>query len=138
MRKENELREIRLFAGCRPDQLRWIAHVADEIELEAGATVLREGETAREFVVVLDGSVVATNGGGPAVCGPGSHFGEIGLIDGGRHRESVVTATRARVIVFEARAFRGLLERAPSVTRKLLRELVGRLDQDERSLLAVS
>lgn len=140
MRKENELSEVGLFAGCRPDELRWIGRLGDTLDLPAGRTLCSEGSTAREFVVVVRGAVVATNGHGPAVYGPGSHFGEMGLVDGGSHSETVVTETPVRLLVFEARAFRGLLERAPSVSRKLLRELVHRVraDQSARSLRAVS
>lgn len=140
MRNRSELREIPLFAGCRPQDVQLIERLSTRLDLEAGAEIVREGSAAREFVVVLDGDVAATNGTGPVLRGPGSHFGEMGLVDGGPSDESVVALTAVRLLVFDARAFRGMLERVPSVSRKLLRELTDRVRGYEapRSLRVVS
>lgn len=140
MREDTTLRDVQLFAGCRPTDTKLIRRLSTVLDLSPGSEICREGEAAREFVVVLDGQVAATNGVGPVLCGPGSHFGEMGLIDGGRQQESVVALTPVRLLVLDARAFRGMLERVPSVSRKLLRGLVDRVRGYEapRSLRVVS
>lgn len=140
MTDRRELLEVPIFSGCRPDELRWIDKLGDTIDLPAGRVLAQQGQTAREFIVVVRGAVTAENGDGWQILGHGAHFGEVGLIDGGDHPATVVTETPVRVIVFEARAFRGLLDRAPRVARKLLGELVEkmRLSQEPRKLRAVS
>lgn len=114
MQKVAEIREIELFRGCRPDQLRWIERHSDVVELPAGSVLAHEGELARQFVVVASGDVT------PAL----SHFGAAELITDRPQRSDVVAATRVRLVVFDARTFRGMLEIAPPVARKLLREFV--------------
>lgn len=136
----NDLREVPLFRGCRPNDLSWIGRHGTLLELPAGRTVLRGGATARDFVVVLDGVVSVADEGSVALAGPGSHFGELGLIDGGVHDVTVSTQTPVRLLVFDARAFRGMLSRTPGVSRRLLEGLVARVRQPQssRSLAAVS
>ena len=125
MRKEQRIAEIGLFGACRPDELRWIARVADQVEVPAGTRLIRSGAQAREFIVVLDGLAVSDDG---EVFGRGAHIGEIELIGDDAHGCSVEALTDVRLLVFGAAQFRGLLERAPSVSRKIMRELVDRLD----------
>lgn len=136
----NELHEVPLFRGCRPGDVTWIGRHGTLLELPMGRTVLRAGATARDFVVVLDGVVSVADGEGVALAGPGSHFGELGLIDGGVHDVTVTTQTPVRLLVFDARAFRGMLHGVPAVSRRLLEGLVARVrrPQPSRSLAAVS
>lgn len=135
-----DLREIPLFRGCRTADVRWIEQHGTVIDLPAGQTVLREGAIARDFVVVLDGTVSVAGQGGVALAGPGSHFGHIGLIDGGEHDLTVVAQTPVRLLVFDSRVFRGMLQEIPTISRRLLEELVARVrrPQPSRSLAAVS
>lgn len=135
-----ELREVSLFRGGRTADVRWIEQHGSVIDLPAGRTVLREGAIARDFVVVLDGVVSMADGEGVSLAGPGSHFGELGLIDGGAHDVTVTTQTPVRLLVFDARTFRGMLHRTPFVSRRLLEGLVARVrrPQPSRSLAAVS
>jgi CRP-like cAMP-binding protein len=139
--KEREIAALALFRGCRPAEVRWVASKADTLDLPAGRTVVREGETAREFVVLVRGTASSSDGDGSLTLAPGAFFGETGLIDGRPHGRTVETLTPARVLVFDSRAFRGMLHRLPAVGRKLLEEMVAQLrsiDQESRSLRAVS
>ncbi len=124
MRKEDKIRELELFSGCGTDEARWVARNADEVEVAAGETLAVAGTKVREFFVVLDG--VLGSDGGSMFTRP-AHFGEIGLISGGCHVESIHALTTCRVLVFDARGFNGLLARVPAVARKLMRELVERV-----------
>lgn len=124
MRKRTEIANTPLFGACRGEQLRWIERVADVVDVPADRELARAGDRAREFAVVLDGVVAVTDHEGRRLCGAGFHFGHDALIDDGSATRTVRTTTPVRLLVFEPRAFRGLLERVPSVTRKLLRELV--------------
>ena len=139
--KERRIRDLALFEGCRGDDVRWIAQHADEVDLPAGCTLTYDGDTAREFVVVIDGVCSVRGDGGEVLLGPGSYYGEVGLMAGGRQRGTLTTRTRTRVLVFGVAAFRGLINRAPTVRQALLRDLSGwvrEMDQDVLSLRAVS
>jgi CRP/FNR family cyclic AMP-dependent transcriptional regulator len=134
-----EIKKLALFAGCRPDDLRWIAGVADSVDVPAGRTIVHGGRTVREFVVLVSGA--ASNGNGSVSLTPGAYFGELGLVDGRPHAQTVQTQSPARLLVFSAGAFRGMLARIPSVGRRLLSGMVTELReaaQEPRSLRAVS
>ena len=61
--KVDLLKGVPLFAGCSKADLQRIASLADELDLGAGATLIREGERGREFIVIVDGSVDVTRKG---------------------------------------------------------------------------
>src|SRR5688500_558127 len=139
--KEQQIANLALFRGCRPGDVAWLARTADTLDVGAGSTLAREGAAVREFIIVVDGTAAGTNGAGDVLIGPGAYNGEMGLLDGSPHSMTITALTDMRLLVFEARAFRGLLERLPAVGRKLMTELVGRLreaDQEPRDLRAVS
>lgn len=139
--KERQIAELGLFRGCGPSDVAWLARTADTLDLGAGSTLAQRGARVREFIIVVDGVAAATNGAGEVLLGPGAYTGEMGLLDGRPHAMTITAITDMRVLVFEARAFCGLLERLPAVGRKLMQELVTRLretDRSEHGLAAVS
>jgi CRP-like cAMP-binding protein len=140
-RKKNEIRQLELFAGCRPDDVRWIARVADTVDLPAGQTIVREGQRVREFIVLVRGVASASHGDASVVLAPGSYVGERGLDDDGFHSQTIEASTPVRLLVFSPGAYRGMLERIPAVGRTVLAGKVSEFrtaDQDSRSLRAVS
>ncbi|MEZ5239131.1 MAG: hypothetical protein R2716_09360 [Microthrixaceae bacterium] len=44
-----------IFAGCSEEQLQEIDRLADEVHVEAGRTVLRQGDLGQEFALIVDG-----------------------------------------------------------------------------------
>ena len=70
-----------------------------------------------------------------ATLGPGDYFGELALLDRGLRSASVTAETELRILVLAQREFNGVLESAPSVTRKLLAVMATRLrETDARAL----
>lgn len=68
--------------------------------LEAGATLVREGQPGRELYLILDGVLTVAVGGEPiAEVGPGAVIGERALLEGGTRTATVRAATRCRVAV---------------------------------------
>jgi CRP/FNR family transcriptional regulator, cyclic AMP receptor protein len=125
------LKRVPLFAGCSKKELGEIALVADEIDVEAGKVLTREGESAREFFVIVDGAAdVRRKGRKVATMGSGDFFGEIALVSS-RPRTATVTATApGRLLVVTDRAFRQLLQNMPSLQLKVLTALADRLAAD--------
>lgn len=119
--KAEQIRATELFSGCNTAQVDWIAKTADSVIVRGGETIVREGAAPREFVVVVEGVAASRDG---VVFGPGSSFGHMDLLDGTPHGTSVDALTDVQLLVFDARAFAGLLEKVPSASRKLMRGLV--------------
>jgi hypothetical protein len=71
--------------------------------IKAGGTILAEGDTADDIVLVLDGLVEVEAGGATlAQLGPGSVLGERAALDGGRRTATVRALTDCRVATYQA------------------------------------
>ena len=122
------LRRVPLFAHCSMKELAEIAALADEIQLEEGRELTREGKRGREFFVIVDGEVVVRRKGRKiATSGAGDFIGEMALVTGRPRNATVTTATRVRLLVVTDAAFQRLLESSPSIPLKVLRGLAERI-----------
>jgi CRP-like cAMP-binding protein len=129
--KEGLLKGVPLFAHCSKTELKRIARIADEIDLRNGQVLTREGESGREFLVLIEGTAdVRRRGRKVNEMGPGDFFGEIALVSD-RPRTATVTATSpVRALVVTDRAFRTLMREMPSIQEKVLAAVVARLPDD--------
>lgn len=117
-----------LFTRLSRKELGEVAQVADEIELPAGKTLMREGDRGREFYVLVDGCVeVRKSGRKINTLGPGDFFGEIALVSRAPRSATVTTTTPVRALVITEQAFRGVLDRIPSVQIRVLEALADRI-----------
>ena len=129
--KTDLLKNVPLFAGCSKAELQKIASLADELDLGDGATLIREGERGREFIVIADGTVrVTRNGKMLRELGAGDFIGEIALVADVPRTATVTATSPVRLLVVTDRAFRGLLEQMPSIAKKVLQSLGERLHAD--------
>ena len=129
--KVDLLKGVPLFAGCSKADLQRIASLADELDLGAGATLIREGERGREFIVIVDGSVDVTRKGKTLrTLGSGDFIGEIALVADVPRTATVTASSPVRLLVITDRAFKSLLERTPSMATKVLQSLGERLHSD--------
>ena len=125
------LKEVPLFANCSKSELQQIALLADELDLGEGATLIREGERGREFLVVAEGTVSVTRGGKHIRdLGAGDFIGEIALVADVPRTATVTATSPVRLLVVTDRGFRGLLEQMPSIATKVLQSLGERLHSD--------
>ena len=125
------LKNVPLFAGCSKTELQRIASLADELDLGDGATLIREGERGREFIVIAEGTVKVTrNGKQLRELGAGDFIGEIALVADVPRTATVTATSPVRLLVVTDRAFRGLLEQMPSIAKKVLQSLGERLHSD--------
>lgn len=129
--KTELLKNVPLFAGCSKTELQRIASLADELDLADGATLIREGERGREFIVIADGTVRVTRKGKKIrELGAGDFIGEIALVADVPRTATVTATSPVRLLVVTDRAFRGLLEQMPSIAKKVLQSLGERLHAD--------
>ena len=125
------LKGVPLFAGCSKADLQRIASLADELDLGEGATLIREGERGREFIVVVDGTVQVTRKGKKLrALGAGDFIGEIALVADVPRTATVTATSPVRLLVVTDRAFKSLLDRTPAMATKVLQSLGERLHSD--------
>lgn len=126
--KALDLKSIWLFSSCSASELRKIRSSLEEVTVPAGKVLVEEGTIGREFFLIVTGTAkVVRNGRKVATLGPGSHFGELALLDRRPRTASVVSEEAMDVLVLDQRHFNGLLESVPSIARKLLAALATRL-----------
>ena len=129
--KTDLLKNVPLFTSCSKTELQRIASLADELDLADGATLIREGERGREFIVIAEGTVrVTRNGKQIRDLGAGDFIGEIALVADVPRTATVTATSPVRLLVVTDRAFRGLLEQMPSIAKKVLQSLGERLHAD--------
>ena len=125
------LKEVPLFARCSKADLRQIATLADEVELDEGTTLIREGAYGQEFFVVVDGSLRVTRKGTKVSdLGAGDFVGEIALVADVPRTATVTASTPVHLLVLTDRGFRNLLAQSPSIATSILQSLGERLHSD--------
>jgi CRP/FNR family transcriptional regulator, cyclic AMP receptor protein len=126
--KVEALRGSPLFHGLARSELAQVAKETKDVELGPGRVLCEEGETAREFFVILDGEVEVTKAAKRlATLGPGDFFGEIALVEHSTRTATVTATTPVRFFVLTSGAFSTLLDHNPGVERKVLRALAKRV-----------
>jgi CRP/FNR family transcriptional regulator, cyclic AMP receptor protein len=117
----DQLHRLRLFSSCTRKELEQIERLTDEVAVDAGRKIVKQDDVAREAFVIVEGTAaVVINGEPVAELGPGQHFGELALLDGGRRTASVEALTPMRVLVIHRPAFMGLLDEHPGIARRIM------------------
>jgi CRP/FNR family transcriptional regulator, cyclic AMP receptor protein len=126
--KAEALGRTTLFSSLSKKELEALAKVTEDMEVDAGKVLCKEGETGREFFVILEGEAEVTKDGEVVrTLGPEDFFGEIALVEH-RPRTATVTAKNPlRFFVLTSQAFWGLLDNQPEIQREVLRCLASRL-----------
>jgi CRP/FNR family cyclic AMP-dependent transcriptional regulator len=113
---ERRLSTIPLFAGLSRREVRQVALLADEIEVETGRFLVREGEFAYEFFAIETGRAeVRQHDEHVAHLGPGDFFGEMGLMGDLRRSATVIATEPMRAAVITGANFRFLARVLPAV-----------------------
>ena len=128
-----DLEDIWLFAGCTRAELRRLAKVFQEVDLPAGTLLVEEGEPGLLFFVVVAGRASVTRGSRTvASLGPGDSFGELSLLDDGPRSASVTSDSAMTLLVIRQHQFQKVLRDTPSMARRLMATLAGRIRASEQ------
>jgi CRP-like cAMP-binding protein len=93
------LKKIPLFQDVPDEELGQIATFAQEVSVEQGRELVREGDFSYEFMAIEEGEAEVTRHGEHlADLGPGDFFGEIGLLEK-TLRTATVTAKTPMLLV---------------------------------------
>lgn len=115
------LRSLRLFSACTNKELEQIARLTDEVTVDAGQRIVTQGDSGREAFVIVDGIAAVVLGETTiADLGPGQHFGELALLDGGTRTANVDAVTDMTLLVLHRPAFLGLLDEQPGIARRIM------------------
>lgn len=115
-----------VFSDVPAAELDELAAAMTETEIEAGATILTDGDNGYLIFFIEEGAadVVGDAGETIASLGTGDTFGEIALLVTGRRTATVVARTPMRVLSLFDQDFRRVLSRVPGLERTF-RQLVG-------------
>jgi CRP-like cAMP-binding protein len=95
-----------IFAPLPPSTLEQLAEALDEMQVEAGQEVIRQGEPGDRFYLVRDGTLdVSVDGRSTQSLGAGDSFGEIALLRDVPRTATVTARTDARLYALERNAF---------------------------------
>ena len=133
--KADALRRAPLFQNLSRSDLVELAKRTEDLEVEEGKVLAREGDLGSEFFVVVDGEVAVTKDGRELRrLSAGDFFGEIALIwDSPRRTATVTAATPLRFFVLTRQAFRSLIDRHPDIESRVLEALEERVGATEGS-----
>ena len=134
--KADALGRAPLFQNLSRGELVQLARLTEDLEVEEGKVLARQGEIGHEFFVIVEGDVSVTKDGTEVRrLSAGDFFGEIALIwESPRRTATVTAATPLRFFVLTRQAFRGLVDNHPDIDQKVLEaieERVGATESEE-------
>lgn len=125
------LRGNEIFAGLDRTAIVACSRAVSRRELTPGETLIRHDDLGSEVFFVIAGTlrvIIYAPDGRPVLfrdIGPGETVGELAAIDGKPRSASVEARTNSEVLAMDARKFRDLVAREPSVAMAMLRRTIG-------------
>jgi CRP-like cAMP-binding protein len=129
--KVQALKRAPLFEGLSKKELAELARVTEDLKVEPGTVLCREGKIGREFFVIVDGDAEVTKKGETiATRGAGDFVGEIALLTTTTRTATVTATTPLRCFILTQSDFRRVLDANPGVQLKVMKTLAERLAAD--------
>ena len=126
------LQQVPLFKDLSKRDLKHLSEAMNERTYAAGRELTTEGESGLGFFVVADGTAIVTvDGVKRRELGPGDHFGEMAIIDGGTRSAQVTAGSELTCYGMTAWNFKPFLRDHPDLVWSLLETLVARLRDAE-------
>ena len=126
------LRQVPLFSGLEPKEIRHIAASMKERVFAEGETITTEGEHGVGFFVIDDGEAsVTVRGEQRTILRRGEYFGEIALIAGSDRTATVTALTELRCLGMTFWEFRPIVESNGRIAWTLLQSLAKQLHATE-------
>ncbi|MCK4578809.1 MAG: Crp/Fnr family transcriptional regulator [Candidatus Marinimicrobia bacterium] len=138
------LREVPIFSELRDDDLQTIMDMAVKRSFPKGKMIVIEEDQADTLYIIEKGSVKITrlNEDGRevilAILGSAEFFGEMALLDGQGRSANVMALEDAVLYTLNRRDFLDVLNRFPSISIQLLREMAIRLRKSDQQIKSLS
>jgi len=124
------LETIPLFSELEEARRDELADVCSEVEVDAGTTVVHEGDFGYAMFAIVSGDADVVHGAAVIrTLSAGDVFGEIAVLSGGRRTASVVARTPMRLVAVMNRDLWKLEEEAPEVATSLRATIADCLDR---------
>ncbi len=95
----SRLKSLPLFKDVPDEELAQIAGFAQEVNVEEGRELVREGDFSYEFMAIEEGEAEVTREGRHvADLGPGDFFGEMGLLEKTLRNATVTAKTPMKLV----------------------------------------
>jgi len=125
------LSALPVFTGLDERSLQAIAILAHELSAAAGAVLIREGDPATSFYVIVKGTVhVDRDGRLVRSLSEGGFVGEIGMVEGSSRTATVTCATDCEFLEFGSFELGRVLETFPTVRARVDAALTRRPHRD--------
>jgi CRP-like cAMP-binding protein len=125
------LSALPVFSGLDERSLQAIAVLAHERTAPASTVLIREGDPASSFYVILEGTVhVERDGRMIRSLAEGSFVGEIGVVEDGLRTATVTCATNCRFLEFGTFEFGRIMDTFPTVRSRVEAAVARRPHQD--------
>ncbi|HUP16868.1 MAG TPA: cyclic nucleotide-binding domain-containing protein [Acidimicrobiia bacterium] len=124
---EGVLRDLPLFDGLEPGVLEFMAEKMQEVSVPIGGHIVKAGDFAYRFFVILAGSAaVSRDGSAVAGLAKGDIFGEMALVDDTPRNADVVATTPMTLLALMSWDFREALVRFPEFKQRVERVMAER------------
>jgi len=126
---KNLLQNIYLFKRLTAPELEVVSEAATIESFDAGADVFNQKDAAKALYVIKSGSVRIHQRSSTgdnievAILGTGSHFGEMGYVDGEVRSASASVVEKSEIIVFSYDKLRLMMAEYPGIAVKFYQEL---------------
>ena len=112
------------FAAIDAHGLGRLAEVAMDVSFQPNTAIIRQGQTAKTCYVIVRGTVRVMTDAKPeptevARLGPGSFFGEMGVLNDEPRTASVVAVDEVRCLAFDKAGLLSVLEDYPKILHAL-------------------
>ena len=121
-----------MFRSCSEEELNHIADLASARTAVEGEDIIRQGDLAEEFFIIVSGSAdVSRDGETIASLEPGDYFGELALFDRALRNATVTATSEVELVSFSRDAFQDLLDTVVSVRSAVMVGMARRLHELE-------
>jgi CRP/FNR family transcriptional regulator, cyclic AMP receptor protein len=118
----SHLKSIPLFSTLSDDELQAIAPFAEEVDVDEGTVLVKEGQYSYEFIAIREGTSEVTRAGEHvASLGPGDFFGEMGLLEQALRNATVTAKSPMRVVTLTGWDMKRLEKRSPQAVEEIRR-----------------
>jgi CRP-like cAMP-binding protein len=125
------LANVAFFEGFDHDQLRRVAALSNEVETPAGKVIIDQGDAGTDCYVIVDGSASVYKGGEfIAAVSEGTMIGETALVDHRPRNATVIADTDCKLLRFNAKHFRQLLDEMPKASERVMTLLHDRMRRE--------
>ena len=114
------LARLPLFSALDQRSMEAVATLAREVEAPAGTVLMREGDPADTFYLIVDGTVHVERAGSPLrSMASGGFLGEIALIEVGERTATATCATDSRLLALGGFEFERVMATFPEVRARI-------------------